>query len=65
MLDTSAIPCGGLGTRLQPIPRWLPKELFPVGPRAVLYWTPDEIVDAGLRRAVLITGPLAGFPARA
>ena len=26
MLDTAVIPCGGLGTRLHPISRWLPKE---------------------------------------
>jgi UTP-glucose-1-phosphate uridylyltransferase len=28
MLHTAVIPCGGLGTRLQPITRWLPKELL-------------------------------------
>jgi UTP--glucose-1-phosphate uridylyltransferase len=58
MLDTAVIPCGGLGTRLQPITRWLPKELLPVGLRPVLYWTLDEIADAGLQRAILITSPL-------
>ncbi|MGH7517882.1 MAG: sugar phosphate nucleotidyltransferase [Gemmatimonadales bacterium] len=58
MLDTAVIPCGGLGTRLQPITRWLPKELLPVGLRPVLCWTLDEIADAGLLRAILITSPL-------
>lgn len=58
MLDTAVIPCGGLGTRLQPITRWLPKELLPVGLRPVLYWTLDEIAGAGLMRAILVTSPL-------
>jgi glucose-1-phosphate thymidylyltransferase len=58
MLDTAVIPCGGLGTRLQPITRWLPKELLPVGLRPVLYWTLDEIADAGLQRAIVVTTPL-------
>jgi UTP-glucose-1-phosphate uridylyltransferase len=58
MLDTAVIPCGGLGTRLQPITRWLPKELLPVGLRPILYWALDEIAGAGLQRAVLITSPL-------
>lgn len=58
MLDTAVIPCGGLGTRLQPITRWLPKELLPVGLRPVLYWTLDEIAGAGLQRAIVVTTPL-------
>jgi UTP--glucose-1-phosphate uridylyltransferase len=58
MLDTAVIPCGGLGTRLHPITRWLPKEMLPVGLRPVLYWTLDEAADAGLVRAIIITNPL-------
>lgn len=57
MLDTAVIPCGGLGTRLYPITRWLPKEVLPVGLKPVLYWTLDEAADAGLLRAVIITNP--------
>src|SRR3954464_1915195 len=57
MLDTAVIPCGGLGTRLHPITRWLPKEMLPVGLRPVLYWTLDEAADAGLLRAIIITNP--------
>jgi UTP--glucose-1-phosphate uridylyltransferase len=58
MLDTAVIPCGGLGTRLQPITRWVPKELLPVGLRPVLYWALDEIAEAGVQRAILVTSPL-------
>ena len=58
MLDTAVIPCGGLGTRLQPITRWMPKELLPVGLRPVLYWALDEIAGAGLPRAIVVTSPL-------
>jgi UTP-glucose-1-phosphate uridylyltransferase len=56
-LDTAVIPCGGLGTRLHPITRWLPKELLPVGLKPVLYWTLDEVAGAGLLRAIIITNP--------
>jgi UTP-glucose-1-phosphate uridylyltransferase len=56
-LDTAVIPCGGLGTRLHPITRWLPKELLPVGLKPVLFWTLDEAAEAGLARAILVTNP--------
>jgi len=57
MLDTAVIPCGGRGTRLHPITRWLPKEILPVGLRPILYWTLDEAAGAGLFRAIVITNP--------
>lgn len=57
MLETAVIPCGGLGTRLHPITRWLPKEMLPVALRPVLHWTLDEAADAGLLRAIIITNP--------
>jgi UTP-glucose-1-phosphate uridylyltransferase len=57
MLDTAVIPCGGRGTRLHPITRWLPKEILPVGLRPILYWTLDEAAGAGLLRAIIVTNP--------
>jgi UTP--glucose-1-phosphate uridylyltransferase len=57
MLDTAVVPCGGLGTRLHPITRWLPKEVLPVALRPVLHWTFDEAADAGLLRAIVVTNP--------
>jgi UTP--glucose-1-phosphate uridylyltransferase len=56
-IDTAIVPCGGRGTRLYPISRWIPKELLPVGLRPLLFWTFDEIVAAGLRRAIGVTNP--------
>jgi UTP--glucose-1-phosphate uridylyltransferase len=56
-LDTAVIPCGGRGTRLHPITRWLPKEILPVGLRPILHWTLDEAADAGLLRAIIVTNP--------
>ena len=57
ILDTAVLPCGGLGTRLLPITRWLPKETLPVGLRPVLHWVLDEAADAGLLRAIIVTNP--------
>lgn len=57
LLDTAVIPCGGLGTRLHPITRWLPKEMLPVALRPMLHWTLDEAADAGLLRAIIVTNP--------
>lgn len=56
-IDTAVIPCGGLGTRLYPITRWIPKELLPVGLKPLLFWTLDEVADAGLMRAIIVTNP--------
>lgn len=56
-VDTAIVPCGGRGTRLNPISRWIPKELLPVGLRPLLFWTLDEILSAGLRRAIVVTNP--------
>ena len=57
ILDTAVVPCGGLGTRLHPITRFLPKEILPVALKPILYWTLDEAADAGLLRAIIITNP--------
>jgi UTP-glucose-1-phosphate uridylyltransferase len=57
MLDTAVIPCGGLGTRLAPITRWIPKELLPVALKPLLHWTLDEIAGAGMLHAIVVTNP--------
>ncbi|MGH7512502.1 MAG: sugar phosphate nucleotidyltransferase [Gemmatimonadales bacterium] len=55
--DTAIIPCGGLGTRMRPISRWLPKELLPVSLSPLIHWALAEAAGAGLTRAVVVTNP--------
>ena len=55
--DTAVIPCGGLGTRMRPITRWLPKELLPVSLSPLIHWALAEAAGAGLSRAIVVTNP--------
>ncbi len=42
------IPAAGLGTRLGPITRAVPKEMFPLNQRAVIEYAVDEAIGAGI-----------------
>lgn len=54
MHDVSAIVlCGGLGTRLRPVIRNLPKCLAPVNGRPFLFYILDQLVTAKVKRIVL------------
>jgi hypothetical protein len=41
------IPAAGLGTRLRPITRSVPKELLPIGTRPMLQWCLTEALEGG------------------
>jgi UTP--glucose-1-phosphate uridylyltransferase len=56
-IRTAVIPAGGLGTRLLPLTRAVPKELLPVWKRPVLDYTLEEAAAAGIERVVIITAP--------
>ena len=51
------VPAAGLGTRLLPATRSLPKELLPVGRRTALDWVGAEAVAAGRERMIIVTSP--------
>jgi UTP--glucose-1-phosphate uridylyltransferase len=53
----AVIPAGGLGTRLLPLTRAVPKELLPVWKRPVLDYAIEEAVNAGIARIVIVTAP--------
>jgi UTP--glucose-1-phosphate uridylyltransferase len=55
--DTAIIPCGGLGTRMQPMTHWIPKELLPVALTPLIHWALSEAANAGLARAIVVTNP--------
>ena len=56
-IRTAVIPAGGLGTRLLPLTRAVPKELLPVWKRPVLDYAIEEAASAGIEHVVVITAP--------
>jgi len=56
-IRTAVIPAGGLGTRLLPLTRAIPKELLPVWKRPVLDYAIEEAASAGIERIIIITAP--------
>lgn len=50
----AVVPAAGLGTRLLPFTRVLPKELLPVGRRTLLDWLAAEAIAAGLDELILV-----------
>lgn len=60
-LTTEAvILAGGEGTRLRPVLEGLPKALAPVAGRPFIFHLLDQIIEAGISRAVLCLGYEAG-----
>jgi UTP--glucose-1-phosphate uridylyltransferase len=55
-LRKAVIPVGGLGTRLLPMTKVLPKELLPVGRRPMIQYVVEELRAAGLEYICLVTG---------
>jgi len=56
-IRTVVIPAGGLGTRLLPLTRAVPKELLPVWKRPVLDYAIEEAAATGIERVIIITAP--------
>jgi len=55
-VQKAVIPVGGLGTRLLPVTKVLPKELLPVGRRPVVQYVVEEMRAARLAHICLVTG---------
>ena len=52
----AVIPVGGLGARLLPATKVLPKELLPVGRRPAVQYVVEEIRGAGVEQICFVTG---------
>jgi UTP--glucose-1-phosphate uridylyltransferase len=50
------IPVAGLGTRVLPATKSIPKELLPVVDRPLIDYVVAEARDAGIEHVVLVTG---------
>ena len=52
----AVIPAAGLGTRMLPATKTIPKELLPLVDRPVLHYIVEEAVESGVEEIILITG---------
>ena len=55
-VQKAIVPVGGLGTRLLPVTKVLPKEMLPVGRRPVIQYVVEEMRAARLEHICLVTG---------
>lgn len=55
-IKKAVIPAAGLGTRLLPITKSMPKEMLPIVDRPVIHYVVEEAVKAGIDDILIITG---------
>ena len=54
---TVLVPAAGLGTRMLPATKAIPKELLTLVDRPIIQYGVEEAVQSGVRRVVLVTNP--------
>ena len=52
----AVIPAAGLGTRMLPITKSMPKEMLPIVDRPVIHYVVEEAIRAGINDILIITG---------
>lgn len=48
MIRKAVIPAAGLGTRMYPVTRVVPKELLPVGTKPIIHYTIEDLTSSGI-----------------
>jgi UTP--glucose-1-phosphate uridylyltransferase len=56
-IRTAVIPAGGLGTRILPATKVLPKEMLPVADKPLIQFAVEEAAASGLERIIFVIGP--------
>ena len=54
IVTTAVVPCAGMGTRLRPLTRVVPKELLPWGDRPLIEHLLEELAQAGIVRTIIV-----------
>jgi UTP--glucose-1-phosphate uridylyltransferase len=57
LITRAVVPAAGLGTRLLPVTRSVPKELLPVVDRPVVDYVIEELAAGGIEQVLLVTSP--------
>jgi len=52
----AVIPAAGFGTRFLPQTKAMPKEMLPIVDKPVIQYVVEELVDAGIRDIIIVTG---------
>ena len=55
MLVRAVIPVAGLGTRMLPATKAIPKEMLPVVDKPLIQYVVSEAITAGITEIVLVT----------
>ncbi|MBK90692.1 MAG: UTP--glucose-1-phosphate uridylyltransferase [Chloroflexi bacterium] len=55
-LNWAVIPCAGLGTRLMPITKSVPKSMLPVGNYPIIHFAVKEAISIGIENILIIIG---------
>lgn len=53
-IRTAVIPAGGHGVRFMPASKSIPKEMFPIGEKPVIYHVVDEVVRSGITNIIFV-----------
>lgn len=53
----AVIPAAGLGTRMLPFTKAVPKEMLPIANRPLIQYAVDEAIESGIEEIVLVTSP--------
>ena len=59
-IDRAIIPVAGLGTRLLPTTKAVPKEMLPAGRLPIIHHVVEELIRAGIRRILFISSRSKG-----
>ena len=54
-VDRAVIPVAGLGTRLLPTTKAIPKEMLPAGRLPIIHHVVEELIAAGIRRILFVS----------
>lgn len=57
-IKTAVIPTGGYGTRFLPASKSIPKEMFPLWNKPIVYHVVEEAVKSGIENIIFIVSPM-------
>lgn len=56
-IRTAVVPAAGLGTRVLPATKVVPKEMLPIGGKPLIQFAVEEAAASGLETVILVLGP--------